>query len=162
MIAITVSDATRQLAELAATKLRTLGQAVELFTDGMAMEARVRAGDIHAVLELGLAEMIAYPHTDRLTAAAMAGIPQVLVLVGLQGTPTAMDALGKEIAQKASAAKGPTRVLVPRDVDVVLIESLRNWVYPPELIVECDTDPQSADFVEQLIGSLSVERKSIN
>ena len=80
---------------------------------------------------------------DRLTAAALRGVPQVISLGALdmvnfgppdtvpekfrgrlfhqhnppvtlmRTTPEENDQLGKEIAHKASAAKGPTAVLVP-------------------------------------------------
>ena len=64
----------------------------------------------------------------------------------MRTTPEENDQLGKEIAQKASAASGPTAVLVPLrgvsaidregqpfwwpEADQALFQSLRNWMSP--------------------------------
>jgi uncharacterized protein (UPF0261 family) len=119
---------------------------------------------------------------DRLTAAARRGTPQVISLGALdmvnfgppqtvpekfrgrrfyqhnptvtlmRTTPEENDALGKEIAHKASASKGPTAVLVPLlgvsaidreggpfwwpEADAALFQSLRNWLSPHVRLVE--------------------------
>ena len=121
---------------------------------------------------------------DRLTAAALRGVPQVISLGALdmvnfgppdtvpekfrgrrfyphnptvtlmRTTPEENDALGKEIAHKASAAKGPTAVLVPRrgvsaidregqpfwwpEADDALFQSLRTWMSPHVELIELD------------------------
>src|SRR5258708_34692727 len=113
---------------------------------------------------------------DRLEAAGSAGVPQVVSLGALdmvnfgppetvpdwykhrlfyrhnptvtlmRTTPEEMDRLGKGIAEKTSAARGPTCVLVPLkgvsaidaegkpfwwpEADVALFHSVRNWIPP--------------------------------
>lgn len=106
---------------------------------GLKMEADIGAGRIGAVLDLCLTEMAAElagspcgAGPDRLTAAAIVGIPQLIVLGELDAfstspfsassidqtftrtTPEQNDQLGQEIAHKASAARGRTVILVPR------------------------------------------------
>src|SRR5207245_5430320 len=119
-------------------------------TGGQTMESFITDGLITGVLdittteladELVGGELTAGP--DRLTAAALRGVPQVISLGALdmvnfgprptvpgkfkgrrfyqhnatvtlmRTTPEENDALGKEIAHKASAARGPTAALVP-------------------------------------------------
>ncbi|HVS37788.1 MAG TPA: Tm-1-like ATP-binding domain-containing protein [Gemmataceae bacterium] len=131
---------------------------------------------------------------ERLTAAALRGTPQVISLGALdmvnfgppetvpekhrgrrfhqhnpqvtlmRTTPEENDQLGKEIAHKASAAKGPTAVLVPRrgvsgldreggpfwhpEADAALFQSLHDWMSPDVEFVELDlhiNDPQFAE-----------------
>lgn len=137
---------------------------------------------------------------DRLTAAARRGVPQVIALGALdmvnfgppetvperfrdrrfyqhnptvtlmRTTPKENDQLGKEIAQKASAAKGPTAVFVPKkgvsaldregqpfwwpEADEALFQSLRNWVSPHVRLVELDlhiNDPAFAAAMAELL-----------
>jgi uncharacterized protein (UPF0261 family) len=159
MIAITVSDATRPITELAAAKLRALGHRVQFFeadgVGGPAMEALIRAGEVTAVLDLTPSELITHPHPDRLTAAGLMGVPQVISLGGLEGSPEVLDTIGKEIAEKASAAKGPTRVLVPAGTDRVLTQALRNWVYPPSRLLECDCKITDEEFAFIVLNELT-------
>src|SRR5207342_1781772 len=119
-------------------------------TGGMTMESFIRDGLIAGVLDLTTTELadelvggILSAGPDRLTAAGLRGIPQVISLGALDmvnfGTPDTVperfrgrrfyqhnptvtlmrttpeenDRLGKEIAQKASAARGPTALMVP-------------------------------------------------
>jgi uncharacterized protein (UPF0261 family) len=142
---------------------------------------------------------------DRLTAAARRGVPQVVSLGALdmvnfgppetvperfrgrrfyrhnpsvtlmRTTPEENDRLGKEIAHKASAAGGPTAVLVPRrgvsaldregqpfwwpEADAALFQSLRNWMSPHVKLVELDlhiNDPAfagaAADTLLAMLG----------
>jgi uncharacterized protein (UPF0261 family) len=72
----------------------------------------------------------------------------------MRTTPEENDQLGKEIAQKASASKGPTAVLVPLrgisaidaegqpfwwpEVDRALFQSLRDWMSPHVELVQLD------------------------
>src|SRR5207237_5326673 len=130
---------------------------------------------------------------ERLTAAGLMGVPQVssvgaldMVNFGpratvperfrdrrfyqhnpnvtlMRTTPDENDRLGKEIAEKASAARGPTAVLLPlRGVsaidkegqpfwwpaaDAALFQSLRNWMGPQVRLIELDlhiNDPACA------------------
>lgn len=144
---------------------------------------------------------------DRLTSAGLKGIPQVISLGALdmvnfgpletvpekfrqrrlhrhnssvtlmRTTPEENDRLGKEIAQKASAARGPTTLLVPlrgvsaidRDgqpfwwpeADRALFESLRHWISPHVKLLELDlhlNDPEFADAaVNELLQLMSAE-----
>lgn len=141
---------------------------------------------------------------DRLTSAGLRGVPQVISLGALdmvnfgppdtvperfrgrrfyqhnptvtlmRTTPEENDRLGKEIAEKASAARGPTAVLVPLrgvsaidregqpfwwpEADGALFQSLRNWVGPQVKLVELDlhiNDPEFARAaVETLMGMI--------
>ncbi|QEL13167.1 Tm-1-like ATP-binding domain-containing protein [Limnoglobus roseus] len=137
---------------------------------------------------------------DRLTAAGLRKVPQVISVGALdmvnfgppetvpakfekrqfyqhnptvtlmRTTPEEMDALGKEIAEKACAAGGPTRVLLPLrgvsaidaagqpfwnpDADAALFQSLRNWVYPTELLVEYDLHINDPAFAEAAARTL--------
>ncbi|HKB37484.1 MAG TPA: Tm-1-like ATP-binding domain-containing protein, partial [Gemmataceae bacterium] len=137
---------------------------------------------------------------DRLTAAGLAGVPQVISLGALdmvnfgppdtvpgrfQGrrfyqhnptvtlmrtTPEENDKLGKEIAEKASAARGPTAVLVPLrgvsaidkeggpfwwpEADAALLQSIRNWISPSVELIELDlhiNDPAFAEVAAQTL-----------
>jgi uncharacterized protein (UPF0261 family) len=141
---------------------------------------------------------------DRLTAAALRGLPQVISLGALdmvnfgppetvpekfrgrrfqqhnptvtlmRTTPDENDQLGKEIAHKASAARGPVAVLVPLrgvsaldaggqpfwwpEADAALFQSLRDWMSPHVELVELDlhiNDPAfAAEAVRRLLGYL--------
>jgi uncharacterized protein (UPF0261 family) len=170
-------------------------------TGGMTMESFVEDGLIRGVLDITTTELadeavggILSAGPDRLTAAGLCGVPQVISLGALdmvnfgprdtvpekfsgrrfyqhnaavtlmRTTPEENDRLGKEIAQKASAARGPTAVLVPlrgvsaidRDgqpfwwpeADHALFQSLRNWMSPHVKLLELElhiNDPQFAD-----------------
>lgn len=117
---------------------------------GRALEAAVRAGTYQGVLDLCLAELAGElfgghfgAGPDRLTAAAVVGIPQVVAPGGLDAiafrdpgsvperywgrsqyvlksgltlvrtSPEECDKLGLDVAQKVCAAKGPTLVILP-------------------------------------------------
>ncbi len=178
-------------------------------TGGMTMESFVRDGLVEGVLDITTTELadelvggILTAGPDRLTAAALRGVPQVLSLGALdmvnfgpretvparfegrrfyqhnpnvtlmRTTPEENDRLGKEIAQKASAARGPTAILVPLrgvsaidceggpfwwpDADRALFQSLRNWLSPQVLLIELDlhiNDPAFARAAaETLLG----------
>src|SRR5207253_2566188 len=118
---------------------------------GQTMESFIRDGLIAGVLDVTTTELadelvggVLTAGPDRLTAAALRGVPQVISLGALdmvnfgpsetvpekfrgrrfyqhnptvtlmRTTPEENDRLGKEIAEKASAARGPTCVLIPR------------------------------------------------
>jgi uncharacterized protein (UPF0261 family) len=137
---------------------------------------------------------------DRLTAAGLMGIRQVISVGALdmvhfgspvtiperykgrrfhnvnpnvtlmRTSPEEMDRLGKEIAEKASAARGPTRILLPLkgvsaldregepfwwpEADAALFQSLRNWVYPPEMLMEFDLHINDIAFAEAAANKL--------
>lgn len=174
---------------------------------GMTMESFIRDGLIAGVLDLTTTELAdevvggelsAGP--DRLTAAALRGIPQVISLGALdmvnfgprasvpekfrerrfyqhnanvtlmRTTPEENDRLGKEIAQKASAARGPTAVLVPLrgvsaidaeskpfwwpEADTALFQSLRNWMSPNVELIELDLHINDPAFAEAAAGKM--------
>jgi len=170
--------------------LAASGYRVEAFPadgeGGKTLEAGVRAGRFAGVLDLITAELAAElfgwsggAGAERLTAAAIRGVPQV-VSVGQTHplTPEQADRLGLEIAQKACAAQGPTAVLLPLGgflvsggrqppetaipqgadaprspvADSPLFQSLRNWIYGIELI-ELNHTISDAEF------SAAAERK---
>jgi uncharacterized protein (UPF0261 family) len=137
---------------------------------------------------------------DRLTAASLRGTPQVIGLGALdmvnfgppetvpekfsrrrfyQHNPTVTlmrtmpeenDQLGKEIAHKASAARGPTAVYVPLrgvsaldregqpfwwpEADQALFASLRLWMSPHVRLVELDLHINDPAFAEAMARGL--------
>lgn len=179
-------------------------------TGGMTMESFIRDGLIEGVLDITTTELadelvggILTAGRDRLTAAALHGVPQVISLGALdmvnfgprdtvpdkfrdrrfyqhnpnvtlmRTTPDENDKLGKEIAEKASAARGPTTVLVPLkgvsaidaegqpfwwpEADAALFQSLRNWISPSVELIELDmhiNDPRLAQMAAEKLLSL--------
>jgi uncharacterized protein (UPF0261 family) len=174
---------------------------------GMTMEAFISDGLIRGVLDLTTTELadelvggILSAGPDRLTAAALRAIPQVISLGALdmvnfgppdtvpekfrhrrfyqhnptvtlmRTTPEENDQLGKEIAHKASAAKGPTAVLMPLrgvsaidatgnpfwwpEADQALFQSIRNWISPDVKLIELDLHINDSAFAEAAAHSL--------
>ena len=174
---------------------------------GRTMESFIRDGIIRGVLDITTTELAdelvggelsAGP--DRLTAAALRGVPQVISLGALdmvnfgpratvpekfagrrfyqhnpnitlmRTTPEENDRLGKEIAEKASAASGPTAVLVPLrgvsaidcegqpfwwpEADAALFQSLRNWMSPQVRLSELDLHINDPAFAEAAARTL--------
>lgn len=189
-------EATRKIVELA-------GKEVLVFhatgTGGMTMESFIQDGIISGVLDITTTELadelvggILTAGRDRLTAAGMKGIPQVISLGALdmvnfgppdtvpekfkdrrfyQHNPTVTlmrtkpeenDRLGKEIAEKASAASGPTALLIPLrgvsaidregqpfwwpEADLALFQSIRNWIGPNVKLLELDMHINDSQF----------------
>src|SRR5204863_1443028 len=121
---------------------------------------------------------------DRLTVAGLKGVPQVICVGAIdmvnfgppdtvpdkyrgrrfhqhnptvtlmRTTPEENDQLGKQIAERASAARGPTALLLPLrgvsaidreggpfwwpEADRALFQSIRNWVGPSVRVIELD------------------------
>jgi uncharacterized protein (UPF0261 family) len=176
-------------------------------TGGLTMESFLRDGLIRGVLDLTTTELadelvggILSAGRDRLTAAGLRGVPQVISVGALdmvnfgppetvpekfrdrrfyqhnpnvtlmRTTPDENDALGKEIAHKASAARGPTAVLVPLrgvsaldaedkpfwwpQADAALFQSLRNWMSPQVRLIELDLHINDAAFAETAVRTL--------
>jgi uncharacterized protein (UPF0261 family) len=168
-------------------------------TGGQTMEAFVRDGLVRGVLDLTTTELadelvggILTAGRDRLTAAGLRGVPQVISLGALdmvnfgppetvpekfrgrrfyqhnpsvtlmRTTPEENDRLGKDIAEKASAARGPTAVLVPLrgvsaidregqpfwwpEADRALFQSLRQWLSPHVRLTELDLHINDPEF----------------
>jgi len=180
-------------------------------TGGRTMEGLIRDGLVNGVLDLTTTELadelvggILSAGPDRLTAAAIVGVPQVISVGALdmvnfgppetvpekfrdrrfhhhnanvtlmRTTPEENDRLGKAIAEKACAAKGPTAILLPLrgvsaidreggpfwwpEADAALFQSLRNWVYGVDVIeLDCHiNDPDFALAAVELLRKLLV------
>ena len=163
------------------------------------MESFIGDGLVRGVLDITTTELadelvggILSAGPDRLTAAALRGVPQVLSVGALdmvnfgppetvpekfrgrrfyqhnpnvtlmRTTPDENDRLGKEIAHKASAARGPTAVLMPLrgvsaldcadgafwwpEADRALFDSLRLWMSPHVKLIELDLHINDAEF----------------
>jgi uncharacterized protein (UPF0261 family) len=205
VVVATMFGVTTPCVEAARKLLEAAGYEVLVFhatgTGGRTMESLVRDGLVAGVLDITTTELadnlaggVMQAGPERLTAAGLRGIPQVISVGALdmvnfgppettpekfknrlfyrhnptvtlmRTTPEEMDALGKEIAEKASAASGPTRVIVPLkgvsaidaegkpfwhpEADAALFQSLRNWIYPTELLVEADLHINDPAFAE--------------
>ena len=88
----------------------------------------------------------------------------------MRTTPDENDQLGKEIAHKASAARGPTAVFVPRrgvsaldregqpfwwpEADDALFASLRQWLSPNVELVELDLHINDPPFAQAMADRL--------
>jgi uncharacterized protein (UPF0261 family) len=176
-------------------------------TGGRTMESFIADGMIAGVLDITTTELadelvggVLTAGKDRLTAAGLHGVPQVISLGALdmvnfgppetvpdrfkgrrfyqhnptvtlmRTTPEENDKLGKEIAEKASAAKGPTAILVPKkgvsaidregqpfgwpEADAALFASLRNWLAPHVQMIELDMHINDPSFAEALTRTL--------
>ncbi len=170
-------------------------------TGGMTMESFIHDGLISGVLDITTTELadelvggILSAGKDRLTAAGLRRVPQVISLGALdmvnfgppdtvpekfrgrrfyqhnptvtlmRTTPEENDKLGKEIAEKASAARGQTALLVPLrgvsaidregqpfwwpEADAALFQSLRNWISPSVQLIELDMHINEPVFAE--------------
>ncbi|MFO0825978.1 MAG: Tm-1-like ATP-binding domain-containing protein [Gemmataceae bacterium] len=154
IITATMFGVTTPCVEAARKQLEAAGFEVLVFhatgTGGRTMEGLIRDGLVAGVLDITTTELadelaggILSAGPDRLTAAGMKGIPQVISVGALdmvnfgppetvptkykerrfhqhnptvtlmRTTPEEMDRLGLEIAQKASASNGPTAVMLP-------------------------------------------------
>src|SRR5207302_1727593 len=154
LITTTMFGVTTPCVEAARALVEKSGYEVLVFhatgTGGQTMESFIRDGMIRGVLDVTTTELadelvggVLSAGRDRLTAAGLAGVPQVISVGALdmvnfgphdtvpekflkrrlylhnptitlvRTTPDENDKLGKEIAEKASAARGPTAVFVP-------------------------------------------------
>jgi uncharacterized protein (UPF0261 family) len=195
LLAATMFGVTTPCVEAARQILEETGHEVLVFhatgTGGLTLESFISDGLIGGVLDLTTTELadelvggILSAGRDRLTAAGMKGIPQVISLGALdmvnfgppdsvpekfkgrrfyqhnpnvtlmRTTPEENDRLGKEIAEKASAARGSTAVLIPLrgvsaidaegkpfwwpEADKALFASLRLWMGPQVELLELD------------------------
>jgi uncharacterized protein (UPF0261 family) len=214
LIAATMFGVTTPCVEAARKILEADGAEVLVFhatgTGGMTMESFIADGLIGGVLDITTTELadelvggILSAGKDRLTAAGMHGVPQVISLGALdmvnfgpresvpekwkdrhfyqhnssvtlmRTTPEENDRLGKEIAEKASAARGPTAVLLPLrgvsaidragqpfwwpEADQALFQSIRNWIGPSVKVLELDlhiNDPEFAKAAAETLRGL--------
>ncbi|MBP3960283.1 Tm-1-like ATP-binding domain-containing protein [Gemmata sp. G18] len=205
VIAATMFGVTTPCVEAARKVLESAGYEVLVFhatgTGGRTMEGLIRDGLIAGVLDITTTELadelaggVLSVGPDRLTAAAIMGVPQVVSLGALdmvnfgprdtvperykqrlfyqhnptvtlmRTTPEEMDRLGKDIAERTSAASGPTCVLVPLrgvsaidaegkpfwwpEADAALFQSVRNWIAPYVELVELDQHINDPAFAE--------------
>lgn len=205
LVAATMFGVTTPCVEQARLPVEAAGSEVVVFhatgTGGQTMEALIHDGLIAGVLDLTTTELadelvggVLSAGPDRLTAAALAGIPQVISVGALdmvnfgppdtvpekfknrrfyqhnanvtlmRTTPEENDALGKEIALKASAAKGPVCVFLPLrgvsaidqeggpfwwpEADRALFDSIRLWKGPGVELVELDAHINDAAFAD--------------
>jgi len=211
LIAATMFGVTTPCVEAARKVFEANGFEVLVFhatgTGGRTMESFISDGLIRGVLDMTTTELadelvggVLSAGKDRLTAAALYGVPQVISLGALdmvnfgppetvpekytgrrfyqhnpnvtlmRTTPEENDALGKEIAEKASAAKGKTVILIPKkgvsaidregqpfwwpEADAALFQSLRHWLSPHVELIELDLHINDAEFAETAARSL--------
>jgi len=211
LITATMFGVTTPCVEAARQIVEQRGYEVLVFhatgTGGMTMESFIRDGLVRGVLDLTTTELAdelvggeltAGP--DRLTAAGLRGVPQVISLGALdmvnfgprptvpekfkerrfyqhnpnvtlmRTTPAENDQLGKQIAQRASASRGPTAILVPLrgvsaidregqpfwwpEADHALFQSLRDWIAPQVKLMELDAHINDPTFAERAAQTL--------
>jgi uncharacterized protein (UPF0261 family) len=86
----------------------------------------------------------------------------------LRTTPAENDRLGREVAHKASAARGPTVIVLPRaglsaldveggpfwwpEADAALVQSLANWISPHVRVHELDLHVNDPAFAATVVG----------
>jgi uncharacterized protein (UPF0261 family) len=218
LVAATMFGVTTPCVETARKVLEAAGYEVLVFhatgTGGQTLEGLIRDGLIAGVLDITTTELadqlaggVLSAGPDRLTAAGLKGVPQVISVGALdmvnfgppetipekyrdrkfyrhnptvtlmRTTPEELDALGKEIAEKASAAAGPTKVLLPLrgvsaidaegmpfwwpEADAALFQSIRNWIHPPGLLAEYDlhiNDPAFAEAAAEQLMKMMLRR----
>lgn len=218
LVTATMFGVTTPCVEAARTRVEAEGFEVLVFhatgTGGRTMESFIADGLISGVLDLTTTELadelvggVFTAGRDRLTAAGLRGVPQVISLGALdmvnfgprdtvpdkfkdrrfyqhnpnvtlmRTTPEENDKLGKEIAEKASAARGPTAILAPKlgvsaidregqpfwwpEADAALFASLRQWLAPNVELIELDlhvNDPAFADAAARKLLELIGKR----
>jgi uncharacterized protein (UPF0261 family) len=211
LITATMFGVTTPCVEAARRVIEQHGYEVLVFhatgTGGLTMESFITDGLISGVLDITTTELAdelvggeLSAGRDRLTAAALRGVGQVISVGALdmvnfgppqtvpekfrgrrfyqhnpnvtlmRTTPEENDQLGKEIAQKASAARGPTAVLLPLrgvsaidregqpfwwpEADAALFQSLRNWMSPQVRLIELDLHINDPAFAETAARTL--------
>jgi uncharacterized protein (UPF0261 family) len=221
IITATMFGVTTPCVEAARKILEAAGYEVLVFhatgAGGRTMEGLVRDGLVAGVLDITTTELadelaggILTAGPDRLTAAAIAKVPQVIsagaldmvnfgppetvpdrykhrlfyrhnpTVTLMRTTPEEMDRLGKQIAEKASAASGPTAVMLPLkgvsaidvegkpfwwpEADAALFGSIRNWMSPAVEVVELElhiNDPAfAAACAEKLLAMMKEKAAS--
>jgi uncharacterized protein (UPF0261 family) len=203
LLAATMFGVTTPCVELGRNILEQSGREVLVFhatgTGGLTMESFIRDGLIKGVLDITTTELadelvggILSAGNERLTAAGIMGIPQIISVGALdmvnfgpmdtvpekfrsrmlyahnsnvtlmRTTPEENDLLGKEIALKANAAKGPTAIIFPLhgisaldasgqpfwwpQANQALRESLKLWLSPDVEYIEMDLHINDSAF----------------
>lgn len=149
-IALTVGPDCEHAAATAERVLIESGHEVKQFTDEDAYESAVSKGLFDAVIDLNLGMINQH---DRLISASRLGLPQIISVGGLAiESPVQLDRVGKTIVERASASSGPTRIVLPLgEPKSILFQSIRNWVYPPSLLVEMDSRLDTSVFGDQIV-----------
>jgi uncharacterized protein (UPF0261 family) len=220
LVAATMFGVTTPCVDAARRQVESAGYEVLVFhatgTGGRTMEAMIADGLIAGVLDATTTELadelvggVLTAGRDRLTAAAIRGVPQVISVGALdmvnfgppdtvpkrfegrlfyqhnptvtlmRTTPEENDQLGKEIAEKASAARGPTAILLPLkgvsaidvdggpfwwpEADRALFQSVRNWVGPGVRVIEIDrhiNDPEFARAAAETLLEMVYDRSA--
>ena len=210
IVAATMFGVTTPCVEAARRMIEAAGFETLVFhatgAGGRTMEGLIRDGLVAGVLDITTTELadelvggVMAAGPERMTAAAIMGIPQVISVGALdmvnfgppdtiptqfrdrqfyhhnptvtlmRTTPEENDRIGKEIAEKACAARGPTAILLPLrglsaidaegkpfwwpDADAALFQSIRNWVYGVE-VIEVDAHINDPVFAEVAAGTL--------
>ncbi len=205
LIAATMFGVTTPCVDAAKQVLEAAGYEVLVFhatgTGGRAMESFIRDGLIDGVLDITTTELadelvggVLTAGPDRLTAAALRGVPQVIstgaidmvnfgapetvpekfkprrfyqhnqFVTLMRTTPEENDRIGLDIAQKASAAKGPTAIMLPLrgvsaidkeggpfwwpEADFALFQRIRNELSSRVELVEIDAHINDASFAQ--------------
>jgi uncharacterized protein (UPF0261 family) len=195
IVTATMFGVTTPCVEAARKIIESAGYEVLVFhatgAGGRTMEGLIRDGLVAGVLDITTTELadelaggVLSAGPDRLTAAALKRVPQVVSVGALdmvnfgppetvpekyksrrfhqhnptvtlmRTTPEEMDRLGKEIAEKISAANGPAALVLPLrgvsaidvegksfwwpEADAALFQSIRNWVAPGVDVTELD------------------------
>jgi uncharacterized protein (UPF0261 family) len=211
LVTATMFGVTTPCVESARKIIEASGYEVLVFhatgTGGMTMESFVRDGLITGVLDITTTELadelvggILTAGPDRLTAAGLRGVPQIISVGALdmvnfgprdtvpakfkdrlfyqhnptvtlmRTTPEENEKLGKEIAEKASAARGPTAILLPLkgvsaidaegkpfwspEADKVLFASIRHWLSPRVKLIELDMHINDPAFAQACAETL--------
>jgi uncharacterized protein (UPF0261 family) len=211
LVTATMFGVTTPCVETARKEMEKQGFEVLVFhatgTGGLTMESFIRDGLIAGVLDLTTTELadelaggVLSAGPDRLTAASLRGVPQIISVGALdmvnfgppetipekyrgrrfyphnptitlmRTTPDENDRLGKEIAEKASAARGPTAILLPLrgvsavdaagqpfwwpEADAALFQSVRNWLSPHVQLIELDLHINDPAFAQAAAGTL--------
>jgi len=185
LIAATMFGVTTPCVEAARKHIEESGFEVLVFhatgTGGRTMEAMIADGLIAGVLDITTTELAdelvggtLSAGRDRLTAAAIRGIPQVISLGALDmvnfgpvdSVPKKFD--GRRFYQHN--ARGPTMILMPLqgvsaidredgpfwwpEADAALFQSIRNWVGPSVKLLEVDrhiNDPAVAQIAAETL-----------
>lgn len=170
--AVTTSPRTAAAARHVAAAVAIAGDSRlhDVASGGQDFEAAVRCGGFAGVIDSALDSLAATLATgtasDRLTAAAETGTPQIIVPGGCDHlSPRQVERLAKDVAQKASASPGPATILVPlagwsdgRPLDPALadvfIAALRLWLRPSVEIRLCQMSIDDPAFAATVAGAL--------
>jgi uncharacterized protein (UPF0261 family) len=211
VIGATMFGVTTPCVEAGRAALEAAGYEVLVFhatgTGGQTLEGLIRDGEVAGVLDVTTTELadelvggVLSAGPDRLTAASLRGIPQVIsvgavdmvnfgprdsvpekfasrrfhvhnpTVTLMRTTPDENDALGKQIAWRASASRGPVTVFLPLrgvsaldveggpfwwpEADRALFDSIRLWSGPNVKLIEMDLHLNDPAFAAAMVAEL--------